>query len=193
MTSGPAAVPNLAAAARLRRRAPAIIGATLAGVILAVIIWGAAGADDVSAPPPATVDRPSRSVAILPLRTSSGDRQAAEFVAGLLGELTVSLGRIPGIRMPLRHPADGIADPAVAVVGGADAVDIVVDGVVQRERDRLRVNVRLVSVAADSTMWGGTFEGSADDLFALQRSVADALVAALERAPTSASPASDRP
>ena len=56
---------------------------------------------------------------------------------------------------------------------------LVVTGAVQRAGERLQVTANLVK-PDHSIVWGGTSEGSLDDLFALQRSLAESLFAVLQ-------------
>jgi TolB-like protein len=56
---------------------------------------------------------------------------------------------------------------------------MLVEGTVQRAADRLRVSVRLVSVANDSTVWASTFDGSTAAALALQDSTVRAVAAAV--------------
>jgi TolB-like protein len=56
---------------------------------------------------------------------------------------------------------------------------MLVEGTVQRARERLRVSVRLVSVANDSTVWAGTFDGTTNDALSLQDSTVKAVSSAV--------------
>ena len=58
-------------------------------------------------------------------------------------------------------------------------VTMLVEGTVQRARERLRVSVRLVNVGNDSTVWASTFDGSTTDALALQDSTVRAVAAAV--------------
>jgi TolB-like protein len=50
---------------------------------------------------------------------------------------------------------------------------------VQRANQRLRVSVRLVSVANDSTVWASTIDGTTTDALALQDTTVKAVSAAV--------------
>jgi TolB-like protein len=56
---------------------------------------------------------------------------------------------------------------------------MLVEGTVQRANQRLRVSVRLVSVANDSTVWAGTIDGATTDALGLQDSTVRAVTAAV--------------
>ena len=74
------------------------------------------------------------------------------------------------VRQGVRTPADAAR---------ALNATMLVEGTVQRARERLRVSLRLVSVANDSTVWAGTFDGSTTDVLALQDSTVKAVAAAV--------------
>jgi DNA-binding winged helix-turn-helix (wHTH) protein/tetratricopeptide (TPR) repeat protein len=54
-------------------------------------------------------------------------------------------------------------------------VDAVLDGSVQRAGDRLRVSVRLIHVADGAVLWADRFDGTLDQLFAFQDTIAERL------------------
>jgi TolB-like protein len=59
---------------------------------------------------------------------------------------------------------------------------MLLEGTVQRAGTRLRVNVRLVNVGNDSTMWAGTFNGTTNDALTLQDSTVRAVAGAVAAA-----------
>jgi TolB-like protein len=82
---------------------------------------------------------------------------------------------IPGLRVA--GSAGGRSEPRDSAARPSTAIRL--EATVQRERDRVRVLPRLISVASDSTVWVNTFEGSTNSLFALQDTVARAVVRAV--------------
>jgi tetratricopeptide (TPR) repeat protein len=58
-------------------------------------------------------------------------------------------------------------------------VDAVLAGSVQKYGERLRVNVRLLSVRDESTLWADKFDENFTDIFTLQDSISEKVVAAL--------------
>ena len=106
-----------------------------------------------------------------PESSRTGNRPAA--ARSLASELTTALSEVPGYR---------VASPLAA--GGPRPLDVayVLDGTVQRERTRIRVNLRFVDAKRDSTMWAIARVGSLDSLFALQDTLRAAATAALRGA-----------
>jgi adenylate cyclase len=118
-----------------------------------------------------------------------GDAQAGQAAEGITSELATEIARVPGVRVTSQSIAasvrEGVRTPAEAA--RALNVTMLIEGTVQRARERLRVSVRVVSVGNDSTVWASTFDGSAGDALALQdstvRAVAAAVAAATRAAP----------
>jgi adenylate cyclase len=59
-------------------------------------------------------------------------------------------------------------------------VTLLLEGSVQHEGDRLRVMLRVVDAAIESTVWSRRFDGAAGDALAMQDSATAALVAAFD-------------
>ena len=107
---------------------------------------------------------------------------------GLTSQLAGALTRVPGLRVAsVAASTPDSAGPAAAVqpapqppaAPAADATTLLVRGTVQREGEQMRVVLRLVDPARDSTLWSETFDRAASEAFALQDDAARALVAAL--------------
>jgi TolB-like protein len=102
------------------------------------------------------------------------------FSDGMSEELIVALGRLPGLRVASRTSS-------FARGGGADAqeigrrlgVEALLEGSVRRDGSRVRVVARLVQADTDSLLWGNEYESGAEQVFALQDSIARAIVGAL--------------
>jgi serine/threonine-protein kinase len=66
-----------------------------------------------------------------------------------------------------------------ATIGRALNVGLLLDGTVRRDRDRVRVNAQLTNAADGKVLWTDRYEGDAKDVFAVQDSIAAAIVGAL--------------
>jgi len=122
-----------------------------------------------------------RAVAVFPLVSIGGDAQAGQAAEGLTSELASAIARVSGVRVASQTTSaavrQGVGSPAEAA--RALNVTFLVEGTVQRARERLRVSVRLVSVTNDSTVWSGTFDGTTNDALALQDSTVRAVATAI--------------
>ena len=134
-----------------------------------------------------------RSIAVLPLAAVGGGREQrdVDLAVGMTSALTNAVSGIQGLRVASQTQAAAVRDSQSTIVdiGRRLNVGMLVEGTVQRQREQLRVNVRVVSIDNDSTIWAGTFNGSANDTFTLQDSLTKAVVSALSsRLTSSAAP-----
>ncbi|HSG47381.1 MAG TPA: BTAD domain-containing putative transcriptional regulator [Longimicrobiales bacterium] len=143
--------------------------------------------------PPAAGTSPT--IAVLPFANMSGDPGQDFLSDGLAEELMTALARVPGLRVVARTSAFSFKGQSVAVDSIARALRVahVLEGSVRMTGTRLRVTANLVDAGSGYQVWGETFEGEVSDAFALQDSIARAVVAALspslEVAEPEASPA----
>jgi serine/threonine-protein kinase len=165
-----------AASGRSRRRSLRRLGwlAAVVGLVALVAWWQTSRRLPAPATPVAAANPAARptggSVAVLVRPTLPDDAREAAVARSLASELTTALSAVPGYRVASpRSPGD--TTPR--------GVEYLLDGTVQRERARVRVNLRLVDASRDSTMWAIARVGSLDSLFALQDTLSRTAVAAL--------------
>jgi TolB-like protein/tetratricopeptide (TPR) repeat protein len=118
------------------------------------------------------------SIAVLPLRNYSGDSAQDYFADGMTEELTMTLGKIEGLRV-IAHQAvrqfrrsDRTPADISRALGG---VRYVVDGSVIQAGDSVHISATLVDVTTNSTLHSVQFERDRRNVLALQREVALAL------------------
>ena len=121
------------------------------------------------------------SVAVLPLENVGGNEQDEYFSDGMTDELMTALAKLPGLRVASRTSAysfkDG--DAGFEEIGRKLNVQAVIEGTVRRAGDRLRVTAQLVNVADGLTLWSNTYDAQANDVFAVQDSIAQAIASAI--------------
>jgi TolB-like protein/Flp pilus assembly protein TadD len=118
-------------------------------------------------------------VAVLPLRVL-GVETGQEFLAeGITEDLIGALARISGVSVLARSTVyarhDLSMDPRD--VGRALGVDAILDGTVRTFNDDLRVAAQLIDVESGVVLWSVDFQGSKQDVFAVQDSITGAVVA----------------
>ncbi len=122
-----------------------------------------------STPPPPTTT--TATLAILPFRSlpDSGDSQLLEL--GLADIFISRLSQLSDIRvLPLSATERWrSADPREA--GQQLGADRVLTGTVQREQDRVRATVQLLSIAEDRAIWSATFDAHGSSAFSIQDAV----------------------
>jgi eukaryotic-like serine/threonine-protein kinase len=176
-------------AARKRSTRKAIMAGVTLLLMIAAALWVTRWLRSQSGvAPTATLSTSSaapRSIAVLPLTSIGNDERARAAGDGIASELVNAVARVEGFRVASLTESRAAFDSArgIAALGRALGVVYLLEGTVQRERDRLRVMMRLVRVANDSTMWAETFQGSADSAFVLQDAIARSVAAAAVRVP----------
>jgi TolB-like protein len=114
------------------------------------------------------------SVAVLPLRNLSGDREQEYFADGLTEELTNELARLGSLRVISRTSAMQYkaAQKSLPTIAQELNVDAVIEGSVVRAGPRVRVTAQLVQARPETNLWGASYERDVRDVLTLQREVA---------------------
>jgi len=119
-----------------------------------------------------------RSIAVLPLDNYSGDPGQDYFAEGMTDELTAYLARISQLRVISRGSAMQFKGdqrlPAPEIARILD-VDVLVEGSVVRDGDRVRITAQLIDARADRHLWSESFERNSQDILALQDELASAI------------------
>ncbi|HEX6309974.1 MAG TPA: tetratricopeptide repeat protein [Longimicrobiales bacterium] len=124
---------------------------------------------------------PIRSIAVLPFADLSSTRDQEYLSDGIAEELLNRLTQVPDLDVPARTSSFAFKgrNEDVREIGRRLGVEAVLEGSVRREGDRVRVQARLVDVTDGFQLWSETFEGGAQDVFALQDRISEAIVEAL--------------
>lgn len=129
--------------------------------------------DDVADPPPADPGVPS--VAVLPT-VAAGDAAERAIADALRVDLVRALGDVPGLLVTDVGPTLGDSS---AGLGDLEARYLLQSRVV-RSGTRVRAYAKLMEVGTMNQVWADRWEGSADDVFALQDLVSAGTVRAME-------------
>ena len=122
------------------------------------------------------------SVAVLPFRNLSPDRENEYFSDGMTEELINALAQVPGLRVAARTSSFAFKEKQedVRAIGERLGVRSVLEGSVRRSGDRLRVAAQLVDASAGYHVWSETYDRSASDVFAVQEEIARSIVEKLK-------------
>ncbi|MEO7477142.1 MAG: protein kinase, partial [Gemmatimonadales bacterium] len=120
------------------------------------------------------------AVAVLPFANLSG--AGSEYLSdGISAELMQALTEIEGVRVVGRTSSfafKGKRDD-VREIGARLRADVVVDGSVRAERDRVRISAQLVDAADGYQLWSARYERPAGDTFALEDEIARTIAGVL--------------
>jgi DNA-binding winged helix-turn-helix (wHTH) protein/TolB-like protein/Tfp pilus assembly protein PilF len=122
-----------------------------------------------------------KSIAVLPFKSFGADDADEYLGVGIAETLTT---RLSSLKLLTVRPSSAVlkyatSEKETAVAGQELKVDSVLEGSIQRLGERLRVTVRLVSVADVSLLWADHFDESFTDIFKVEDSISTKVAAAL--------------
>jgi TolB-like protein len=131
-------------------------------------------------PPLALPDRPS--IAVLPFANMSGDPEQEYFADGMVEEIITALSRIRWLFVIARNSSFIYKGQAIDVkqVGRELGVRYVLEGSVRKAGGRVRINAQLIDALGGAHLWADHFDGSLEDVFALQDRVASNVAGVIE-------------
>lgn len=154
-----------------------LVASTVAALTLGAMAWLRPNDQ-----PSAASAKLERSVAVLPFSNLSRRPEDAPIVDGITEALIAVLSRVENLRVPARTSAFVFANTNLGVRAIADSLGVshVLEGSVQREAGRVRVQVRLVEAMTGATLWSDTYDRDAMDIFAVQSDIANRVARQLE-------------
>jgi adenylate cyclase len=173
--------------AQPRRRsslAPLAFGFAALVVLVAASAWYLLGANRIAtvatttpAPAASNAAAPAEpahlSIVVLPFTNLSGDPAQDYFADGVTDNLTTELSRIRNSFVIARSTAFTFKGKSIDAkeIGKEMGVRYVLEGSVQRDQNRVRVNTQLVDAESGAHLWADRFEEDVADLFKLQDEV----------------------
>ena len=136
---------------------------------------------DESGATPSPLSAPHLSIVVLPFANMGGDPEQDYFVDGVTESLTTDLSRVNGAFVIARNTAFTFKGKAVDVkkLGRELGVRYVLEGSVQRDGKRLRVNVQLIDAASGHHLWADRFDKTVADIFDMQDEIVSRVASAL--------------
>ena len=124
-------------------------------------------------PEPETSAPPRLSIVVLPFKILSSDSSQDYFADGVTENLTTDLSRIRNSFVIARNTAFTFKDKAVDAKQIAKELGVryVLEGSVQRDQNRVRVNAQLIDGETGAHLWADRFQEDVADLFKLQDDV----------------------
>ena len=136
-----------------------------------------------TAPDRTAADDGNKSIAVLPFATLSDDQDDAYFADGVQDQILTNLAKVSDLRVishtSVRQYKTG-AERNMREIGRQLGVAYIMEGSVQRARDRLRINATLIDARSDTHVWAETYDRTAADLFAIQSELAQSIVTQLK-------------
>ena len=156
---------------KLRRRRPMVYAT--AALLLTVAVTATATRLRDSAASARPVDA-APSIAVLPFATPSGGGETSAIADGISEEMITALYRVPNLRVIARQSAFAFRDSDLdaRTIGDSLKVMTLLQGSIEREGTRLRVNARLIDARDGSTRWSDTYVRELTEIFTVQREIA---------------------
>jgi len=125
-------------------------------------------------------DKPS--IAVLPFDNMSGDPEQEYFSDGITEDIITTLSKVPSLFVVARNSTFVYKGQAIDIkqVGRELGVRYVLEGSVRKAGNRVRITAQLIDASSGIHAWADHFDGSLDDVFALQDEITQEIVSALE-------------
>jgi serine/threonine protein kinase/Tfp pilus assembly protein PilF len=123
----------------------------------------------------------TNSIAVLPFRDFSSTQDQEAFCDGMTDALIGRLSKIEGLKVISTTSVMNYKNPDrnIKSIGQELNVKTILEGSIQKEGSRIRVNTQLINVTDDSHLWSDNYERELESVFAVQddisQSIADAL------------------
>lgn len=124
-------------------------------------------------------DRPS--IAVLPFTNMSGDPEQEYFSDGITEDIITELSRFPGLFVIARNSSFAFKGQSVDVKITARELGVryMLEGSVRRAGHRLRISTQLLDTELATHLWAERYDGSMDDVFALQDEITRNIVGSI--------------
>jgi len=121
------------------------------------------------------------SIAVLPFQNMTGDQQQEYFSDGISEQLITGLSQTPDIYVTARTSSFAYKGRSMTAQQIAEQLGVryLLEGSVQRDADRVRINVQLIDGRTGNHIWAESYDRKFEDLFALQDQITMAVMAAV--------------
>ncbi len=118
------------------------------------------------------------SIAVLPFRDMSSQRDQEYFCEGIAEELINALVKLDGLRVAARTSAFQFKDREsdIRKIGSQLGVGTVLEGSVRKAGDRLRITAQLINIDDGFHLWSERYDRKLEDIFTIQDEISLAIV-----------------
>jgi TolB-like protein/Tfp pilus assembly protein PilF len=130
-----------------------------------------------------TLTAPEKSIAVLPFENLSDDKANAYFAEGVQDEILTDLAKVAELKVISRTSVMQYKDAAtrnVREIGQQLGVAHVLEGSVQRAKERVRINAQLIDARNDAHLWAQTYDRDLADVFSIQSEIAQTIAQQLQ-------------
>ena len=129
-----------------------------------------------------SLERPEKSIAVLPFLDLSQARDQEYFCDGISEEILDALAKVDGLRVVARTSSFSFKgkNANVSEVGKKLNVENVLGGSLRRDGNRIRITAELIDARNGFHLWSETYERELQGVFAVQDEITHAIVDALK-------------
>jgi serine/threonine protein kinase/tetratricopeptide (TPR) repeat protein len=126
------------------------------------------------------------SIAVLPLDNFSRDPDQDYFADGMTETLIANLSKISALKVISRTSVMQYkgTHKLIPEIGRELNVDAILEGSVEKVKDRVRITTQLIRAATDKHLWANSYEREVSDVLSLQDEVAQAVASQIQVAIT---------
>ncbi len=123
-----------------------------------------------------------RSIAVLPFENLSSNKDDQFFAIGIQDEILTRLASLADLKVIARTSTETYKSKPedLRTVGKLLGVGRALEGSVQRQLDKVRVNVQLIDTRTDAHLWAHSYDRKLDDVFAVETEVANTIAEQLD-------------
>lgn len=123
-----------------------------------------------------------KGIAVLPFQNLSSDKENAFFAQGIQDEIITTLSRISGLRVISRTSTAryNSAPENIPEIAQQLQVSHVLEGSVQKDNDRVHINVQLIRADNDAHLWAQSYDRRLTDIFSVEAEVAKTIADSLQ-------------
>ncbi|PYI77518.1 MAG: hypothetical protein DMF04_06075 [Verrucomicrobia bacterium] len=126
---------------------------------------------------------PDKSIAVLPFKNLSDDRENAFFTDGVQDEIVTDLAKVADLKVISRTSVMQYRDTTsrnIRQIGKELGVAHVLEGSVQRVGGIVRVTAQLIDARTDGHLWSDHYDRNVADVFAIETELAKQIVSQLK-------------
>jgi TolB-like protein/Flp pilus assembly protein TadD len=126
---------------------------------------------------------PEKSIAVLPFSNLSAEQENVFFTDGIQDEILADLAKVADLKVISRSSVivyTAGAPRNIREIGRQLGVAHLLEGSVQRTKNRVRVTAQLIDARSDEHQWGEHYDREIADAFAIQSEIAQAIAFQLQ-------------
>ncbi len=122
-----------------------------------------------------------KSIAVLPFKNLSQDQRNEYFCDGVIEAIRASLSQIHDLRVISRTSVEQYrkTQKPAGEIARELGVSALLEGSVQRENNKVRIDVHLVNAATEEQVWARSYDRELADVFAIQTEIAQQVASEL--------------